>query len=70
MDRRRFEAAHLKFACLQMATWYPEAISFDSVKFEGDLTATLDKVTPSLFCAFEAKYAGSYLSVVKESACG
>ena len=29
MDRRRFEAAHLKYACLQMAVRYPKVFPFD-----------------------------------------
>lgn len=49
MDRRRLEAAHLKYASLQMATWYPEAISNSAIKFEGDVMATLNAITPALF---------------------
>lgn len=58
MDRRRFEAAHLKYACLQVVARYPEKISLSSVKFDGDATETLNEITPILFDCFEAKYAG------------
>lgn len=58
MDRRRFEAAHLKYACLQMASRYPNAISISHVKVEGDVTDTLREITPSLFHCFETRYAG------------
>ena len=58
MDRRRFEAAHLKYASLKMATWYPEAISHCSIKFEGKVTDTLKDITPAMFHSFESRYAG------------
>ena len=60
MDRRRFEAAHLKYASLKMVSWYPEATSYSSVKFEGDVTDTLNEITHTLFLSFEANYAGQY----------
>lgn len=75
MDRRRFEAAHLKYACLQMAAQYPDAISLSSVRVEGDVTNTLSELTPSLFCCFEARYAGlaeqviSLVTLTVHSAC-
>ena len=46
MDRRRFEAAHLKYACLQVAAQYPEAITLKSIKFEGDV---MEDYTHSFF---------------------
>ena len=58
MDRRRFAAAHLKYASLQMANWYSESITYSSIKFEGDVTDTLNEITPALFLGFEKKYAG------------
>ena len=60
MDRRRFESAHLKYACLQMAAQYPEAINTSCVGVEGDVTHTLNNITPILFSCFEARYAGRY----------
>lgn len=62
MDRRRLEVAHLKYACLQVAAQYPEEISFKAVKFEGDVTETLCKITPALFACFEARYASTYIA--------
>ena len=58
MDRHRFEAAHLKYASLRMASWYPEAIRGGNIKFEGDAMDTLDEITPALFDCFKTKYAG------------
>lgn len=58
LDRCRFEAAHLKYASLQMATWYPKAISYNCVKVEGDIMDTLNEITPALFLGFEENYAG------------
>ena len=34
MDRRRFEAGHLKYACLKMAAQYPEAFTSSDVKVD------------------------------------
>lgn len=58
LDRRRFETAHLKYACLQLASRYPEAIRPDAIAVEADITTTLKEITPPLFHMFEAKYAG------------
>ena len=58
LDRRRFETAHFKYACLQLASRYPEAIRPEAVAFEADITSTLKEITPPLFRMFEAKYAG------------
>ena len=43
MDRRRLEAAHLKYACLKMAAQYPERINISCVRVEGDVTTTLKR---------------------------
>lgn len=60
MDRRRFEAAYLKYACLQMASHYPEAFSCESrcLSFKADIMETLNEITPPLFQCFETTYAG------------
>jgi hypothetical protein len=34
MDRRRFEAAHLKFAVLKITTAYGDVIKRENVKFD------------------------------------
>ena len=62
MDRRRFEAAHIKYACLQLSAKYPEAVSGSSVPVESDTDNMLQKLTPALFKFFEATYAGIYIS--------
>ena len=61
MDRRRFEAAHLMYACLQMVDRYPDAIS-SHLKFESDVNDTLNEITPALFRHFESRYAGMFLT--------
>ena len=58
MDRRRFEEAHLKYACLRLAGQYPEAINEEHVTLQADVKDTLEKVTPALFRAFETRYGG------------
>ena len=61
MDRRRFEVAHLKYACLRVAAEYPDSISVKVIKFEGDAMQTLCKIAPIFFSCFEARYAGMHL---------
>lgn len=58
MDRRRFEAAHLKYAAIQLAMSYPEAIPPGSFTIKCDVADTLEQITPSLYDAFKARYAG------------
>ena len=62
MDRRRFEAAHLKYACLQMINRYPNTPSsaLGGIRFEIDVMDTLTEMTPVLFQSFESRYAGLY----------
>ena len=63
MDRRRFEAAHLKYACLRVVNLYPKFLSLDAICFDGDINTTIEVITPLLFCGFEAKYAGLTLYI-------
>ena len=64
MDRRRLEAAHMRYACLMMAASYPE--EFKGFSLEGDITNSLEKVTPMLFQVFERTYSGmNILSGIK-----
>ena len=58
MDRRRFEAAHLKYAALRLAVSYPEAFHQRGVTVEVEVGDMLQEITPSLYDAFQAKYAG------------
>ena len=66
MDRRRLEAAHLRYACLMMAASYPD--QFKGFSFEGDINDTLERITPKLFQIFEQtysrKYVGRYISTL------
>ena len=61
MDRQRFEAAHLKYACLKMAAQYPMAINISYIGVEADISNSLNKITPILFQCFESKYAGMFI---------
>ena len=61
MDRRCFEAAHLKYACLKMAVQYPDAIPSANVQVESCIFDTLNEITPALFQSFEARYAGVFV---------
>ena len=67
MDRRRFEAAHLKYASLQMAARYPAVFSSTSIKVESCISDTLKEITPALFKAFETRYAGLVLPSGKQA---
>ena len=58
MDRRRFEAAHLKYAALRLAVRYPEAFHQRGVTVDVEVRDMLQEITPSLYDAFQAKYAG------------
>ena len=58
LDRRWLEDAHMKYACLQLLAWFPEAVGETCTAFQADMIDTLAKITPALFFAFEAKYAG------------
>ena len=58
LDRRRFETAHLKYVCLQLASRYLQAIRPEAVAVEADIINTLKVITPPLFHMFEAKCAG------------
>jgi hypothetical protein len=59
MDRRRFEAAHLKFAVLKITTAYGDVIKRENVKFDSDIANSLMAVTPVLYSAFMSRYAGT-----------
>ena len=58
MDRCRFEAAHLKYAALCLAVRYPEAFHQRGVTVDVEVRDMLQEITPSLYDAFQAKYAG------------
>ena len=52
------EAAHLKYAALRLAVSYPEAFRQRGVTVEVEVGDMLQEITPSLYDAFQAKYAG------------
>lgn len=58
MDRRRFETAHLKYAVLRLAASFPDAPLPNGVTFNSDISVTLLNITPILFRAYQARYAG------------
>ena len=60
LDRRRFEAAHLKYAILTTQSRYPQ-IAAGSITMNTDISATLEVITPNFYHAFTNRYAGTYL---------
>ena len=56
LDRRRLEDAHLKFACLQIAKWYPQSFKHHNLVFTPSLNETLQKLTPVYHEAFLGFY--------------
>lgn len=60
LDRRRFEAAHLKYAILTTQSRYPE-IAAGSIAMNTDISSTLEVITPTFYDAFTQRYAGTYL---------
>jgi len=62
LDRRRLESAHLMYAAMNVAKWYPE--SFSGIQFEsGNIDKTTDELTPVYHFAFSKEYAGTLFSV-------
>lgn len=52
MDRRRFEAAHLKYAALRLAVTYPEAFRQRGVTVEVEVGDMLQEITPHCMMVF------------------
>ena len=61
MDRRRLEDAHLKFAVLQVVSWYPEALTLGEVDLSSSVSECLGRVTGTYYSQFSKKYAGKRL---------
>ena len=57
LDRRRLEAAHFKYAVLNVASWYPNDFTANVV-FLPDMQQTLLNVTPMYQRAFHKVYSG------------
>ena len=60
LDRRRLEAAHFKYAILNVMEWYSETIK-EEVIFCPDMNKTLLQFTPRFQLAFHKKYSGMSL---------
>lgn len=58
LDRRRLEAAHLKYAALKVMKRYPEV--FKQHKINIKLTETLESITKDFYTAFTLKYSGKH----------
>lgn len=52
-----------------MAANYSKAIPSGNITVETDVKVTLQKITPALFLAFEARYAGKYKSAYMQDLC-
>ena len=61
LDRRRLEAAHLKYAALQTAAHYSDYFATSDMVFYTDVQETLEKITPTFYSAFQAHYSGNIL---------
>lgn len=49
----------MKYAALKLAASYSKAVNLSSIGVQADITETLTKITPALFCAFKKRYAGT-----------
>ena len=58
MDRCRLEDAHLKFAVLQVISWYPDLLHLKEVPMTSSVNEMLKTFTSSYYTLFTAKYAG------------
>ncbi len=66
MDRRRLEDAHLKFAVLQVVSWYPETLQFGEVDLSSDVNDCLERFTGMYYSHFSKKYAGKWLIGIRK----
>lgn len=62
LDRRRVEVAHLHFAILQVASWYPEHVDLFTLPLHANLDDTLTKLV--------AKYHGVFMSCYASESVG
>ena len=60
LDRRRFEAAHLKYALLMTQKRYA-TIPATGIPMQTELSETLQTFTPLYYEAFTQKYSGMYM---------
>ena len=57
LDRRRLEAAHLKYAILQVNTRFQ--LLEANIAIESDISSTLKEFTPIYYKSFAQRYAGT-----------
>lgn len=61
LDRRRLEAAHLRYAALSInGRFHLLTADHRHIAIESDIYNTLKEFTPTYFKAFTSKYAGKY----------
>lgn len=60
LDRRRFEAAHLRYAILQVTSRYPLIVP-GPIGIITDVADVLRQVTPAYYEAFTQRYAGMHM---------
>lgn len=61
LDRRRVEVAHLHFAILQVASWYPEHMDLFTLPLHANLDDTLTKLVAKYHGVFMSCYASKIL---------
>lgn len=61
LDRRRLEATHLRYAVLQVASYYPNDFGM-TTRIYPDLKVTLEYITPLFFSLFRSNYSGKYIT--------
>ena len=65
LDRRRLEAAHLRYAVLNISSQFNLFTGDHAhITLESDIYQTLKEFTPAFFKAFTSKYAGSVCAEV------
>lgn len=55
---RRFEAAHLRYAMLEITSHYSEQLQMPEITILPDTQLTLQELTPKLHSTFQAQYSG------------
>ena len=61
LDRRRLEAAHLRYAVLKVVSYYPKELGTTTIY--PDFKITLEFITPLFFSIFRSHYAGEYIAM-------
>ena len=63
LDRRRLEAAHLKYAVLTTMARYPDICNHKGLTISTSLSDTIEDTAPMFYKEFMSKYAGTWLPV-------